>query len=82
VKGAQRLKVLTDAFKLTWIANNIPGRPRLILCMADDDAARPFRNRRAWHGQALADQGVEVVVVELPDDVRESVLRAQARQYR
>lgn len=82
VKGAQRLKVLTDAFKLTWIADNIPGRPRLILCMADEDAARPFLSRRAWYGQALADQGVEVIVVPLPTMIRESVLRAQQRQYR
>jgi hypothetical protein len=38
VKGAQRLKVLTDAFKLTWIAKQRPGVPRLVLCMADDEA--------------------------------------------
>jgi hypothetical protein len=82
VKGAQRLKVLTDAFKLIWIANNIPGRPRLVLCMGDHEAAAPFINRRAWYGQALADQGVEVVVVSLPEDVRSSILSAQQRQYR
>jgi len=82
VKGAQRLKVLTDAFKLIWIANNIPGRPRLVLCMGDHEAAAPFINRRAWYGQALADQGVEVVVVSLPEEIRASILRAQQRQYR
>jgi hypothetical protein len=82
VKGAQRLKILTDAFKLTWIANNIPGRPRLVLCMGDHEAAAPFINRRAWYGQALADQGVEVIVVSLPEDIRSSILRAQQRQYR
>ena len=82
VKGAQRLKVLTDAFKLIWIANNIPGRPRLVLCMGDHEAAAPFLNPRAWFGQALADQGVEVVVVALPSEVRSSILLAQQRQYR
>jgi hypothetical protein len=82
VKGAQRLKVLTDAFKLTWIANNIPGRPRLILCMGDHEAAAPFLNQRAWFGQALKDQGVEVLVVSLPQDIRDSVIDAQQRQYR
>lgn len=82
VKGAQRLKVLTDAFKLTWIANNIPGRPRLILCMGDREAAAPFLNKRAWFGQALADQGVEVIVVPLPDEVRQAVIQAQQRQFR
>lgn len=82
VKVAQRHKVLTDAFKLIWIANNIPGRPRLILCIGDDDAAAPFRNRRTWYGQALADQGIEVFVVTIPTEVREAVLLAQRRQFR
>jgi hypothetical protein len=52
-----------------------------VLGVGDDEAASPFLNRRAWYGQALADQGVEVVVA-LPEDVRASIIRAQHRQYR
>jgi hypothetical protein len=82
VKGAQRLKVLTDAFKLTWVADQLPQRPRLVLCFADSAAAAPFLNLRAWHGQALRDRGVEIAVVDLPDEVRLAVIAAQARQVR
>jgi hypothetical protein len=82
VKSAQRQKVLTDAFKLSWIANTIYPRPRLILCMSDHIAASPFLSAKSWPAQALRDAGIEVIVVDLPPDVRHQVEEAQRRQYR
>jgi hypothetical protein len=82
-KVAQKNKVLADAFKLTWIASTINPRPRLILCLADPLAAAPFRpSARSWSAQALADSGVAVEIVALPEDVRAAVVAAQTRQYR
>ena len=82
-KVAQRHKVLADALKLTWIATTIYPRPRLVLCLSDPLAARPFvAPAKSWAAAALKDLGITVVVVDLPDDVRGKVWAAQKRQYR
>lgn len=81
-KSAQRHKVLADAFKLAWIASTLPGKPRLILCFSDEAAAKPFQTGRSWAAAALRDQGIEVFVAELPEQVRADILQAQRRQYR
>jgi hypothetical protein len=80
-KAAQKNKVLTDAFKLAYIARFVGGEPRLILLLSDDAAAAPFRGH-SWSAAALAEFGIEIVVVELPSDLRKRLLAAQARQYR
>ena len=80
-KAAQKHKVLTDAFKLAYIARFVGGEPRLILLLSDDDAAAPFRGH-SWSAAALAEFGIEITVVELPSDLRKRVLAAQTRQYR
>lgn len=82
-KPAQKHKVLADALKLVWIAQTIYPRPRLILCMSDAAASQPFiRTSRSWAAQALQDLEIEVVVVDLPAEVRQRLLGAQRRQYR
>ncbi len=81
-KPAQRNKVLADALKLVWVASTLPRRPRLVLCLSDHQAAAPFTGERSWAARALADLGVEVVVVDLPVDIRAAVVAAQLRQFR
>ncbi|MDI5977353.1 hypothetical protein [Amycolatopsis magusensis] len=82
-KTAQKHKVLTDALKLTWIASTLQPSPRrLVLCFADEAAARPFRDGSSWATAALRDLRVEVLVAELPLEVRAGLLEAQRRQYR
>jgi hypothetical protein len=80
-KSAQKMKVLTDALKLAFLAQLLPRRPRLILLFSDPAAARPFGGR-SWYAQAIRQLGIGIEVVELPPDVKASLLRAQARQYR
>jgi hypothetical protein len=80
-KAAQKAKVMTDAMRLLFAARVLGTAPRLILGLTDRAAAAHFTGR-TWMSQALRELGVEVEIVELPEPVRESVLRAQARQYR
>jgi len=82
-KVAQKNKLVNDAMKLHWIARTMPHHQarRLILCVSDETAVRHLRGR-SWQGQAIADLGVKIVVVELPKDVAEAVAAAQKRQYR
>jgi len=80
-KSAQKNKAMADAMKLLFAASLAPGHQRLILVLADEDAASHFRGD-SWMAQALKAKSIETVVVELPNEVRRRVLLAQKRQYR
>lgn len=80
-KVAQKYKLVNDATKLSWIARSLPRPPRLVLCVSDEAAVKHLRGR-SWQGQAIRDLGVEIEVVQLPDDVVASISAAQRRQYR
>lgn len=82
-KPAQRHKVLADAFKLVWLGDTLRPRPRLILCMADTDAAAPFRSpAKSWAVSALERFEISVQMVTLPQEVSARIRAAQQRQYR
>lgn len=82
-KPAHHKKVLTDALKLSWVAVQLEPRPdRLVLLMCDEAAARPFVEGSGWGARAIKDQGVEVIVVKLPIEVKAHVATAQRLQYR
>jgi len=80
-KSAQKNKVMADAMKLLYAAKLMPSPPRLILLFADEAAALHLRGR-SWMGKVLKGNGIEIQVVNLPDDVRESIRAAQTRQFR
>ncbi len=68
-KGGQKHKVLTDAFKLTWIASTIYPRPELILCMSDPRAAAAYLpTSKSWAAQALSDLAIRIELIEPPDE--------------
>lgn len=79
--GGQRNKVLADALKLSHVAGQLGEGHRMVLCLSDPDAARPFLGR-SWYAGALRTLGVEVAVVELDEEVRAGIRAAQARQRR
>ncbi len=84
-KSAQKAKVMTDAMKLVYARSLVAdGRtPQLKFVFADEEAAAHFRpTSTSWMAAALTAVAVEVVVVKLPDDVRQAVIAAQDRQYR
>jgi hypothetical protein len=80
-KAAQKAKVTNDPFKLLVARRLLDGEARLILLFADEDAARLFVTG-TWRAAALREAGIEVVVAELPNHVRDLIRAAQARQYR
>lgn len=80
MRGAQIKKVSEDAFKLVTLAKGHTDM-KLILAFADELAARSVLGR-SWKAEALRLWGVEVLVVELPDDVRVGIHEAQVRQFR
>lgn len=81
-KSAQKNKVMTDALKLVMVRDRF-GTPksRLISAFADEEAAQFFRGDR-WMAEAFRHFGVEVRVIPLSKQTRDSVIQAQQRQYR
>jgi len=81
IKGGQIHKLAADAFKLIWAGSRL-GSTRLILAVIDEGTEAYLRRPKAWLTGALEDNGVEVIRVEVPDAVRESIAAAQRRQVR
>jgi len=73
-------KVIADAMKLVLVEAILGHGARKILLFSDVQAAQRFRS--GWAAVALAHFAVEVVVVEISQELRASILEAQVRQYR
>jgi len=80
-KVAQGHKVLHDALKLFLAAEVRTPRPRLVLALTDAAATSRFRGR-SWYALALHRLGVELLVVDIPQDLRDTLRAAQTRQFR
>jgi len=53
----------------------------MLLVLSDTLAAAHFQGR-SWMARALESQGIEVMVAELPEALREEIRNAQTRQFR
>jgi hypothetical protein len=78
LKGGQQKKVCQDALKLITLARVHP-HARLVIAFADLEAAA-YASRDTWVAEALATWGVEVVVVDLDEELRDRIRAAQLRQ--
>lgn len=78
LKAAQKAKTATDILKLITLRRQY-SEARLVLAFASEEAARAVRGR-TWRAFAVETWGVEVVVVDVPAEVRQRVLDAQAGQ--
>jgi len=79
LKPAQAHKVKADLFKLAYLRKLLGPDWRVVFCFVDQEAAALLMGK-SWAAQAAQAFGVEVVVHELPGDMRERVETAQARQ--
>jgi hypothetical protein len=81
-RPAQKCKVMADALKLLLVERALfPDGARKVLALTDGTAAAHFSGR-SWMAEALRQFGVEVMVVELPVEMRERIRCAQRRQFR
>jgi hypothetical protein len=80
LKGGQRHKVSNDALKLITLGREHPNA-RLVIAFADAEAAA-FVIGRSWLAVALRSAGIEVVVADIDDALRDELRAAQKRLYR
>lgn len=80
-KGAQKDKVMADAFKLLFVNTLVESAGKRILLFGDHQAAAHFSGK-SWVAQCLRRHNMTIEVVDLPSELRARVLRAQERQYR
>jgi len=77
LKGGQRHKLMSDAFKLASVKAGIPGA-RVMLVLTSEVAKAGLCI--GWRAAALKALGIEVRVVALPPELAERVVAAQKRQ--
>jgi hypothetical protein len=80
-KQAQRSKVMKDALKLDYARRLLKNGTRCFLVFADNEAASPFIEK-SWMSDCLKEYDISVEILDLPTEHRNSVIKAQARQYR
>ena len=80
-KGGQRHKLMTDAAKMLYCEKLLGKACRKIIAVSDDSAVAHLRGR-SWQAQFLESFGIEILILPIPEDVRDSVMKAQGRQFR
>ncbi len=78
LKGGQRGKIARDTLKLITVRRVRPDA-RAVLAFADEKAAS-FHSGTSWLAEAIRQWEVDVLVIELPAEVRANVEEAQQRQ--
>jgi hypothetical protein len=75
VKGAQLHKIKGDILKLAFIGQRLGVEWKKILCFASKEAAS-YASGATWVAEAARAFGVEVLVVDIPEDIRTSIVTA------
>jgi hypothetical protein len=79
LKPAQAHKVRADLFKLAYLRKLLGPEWRTIFCFVDQSASASLLGR-SWTAEAAQAFGVEILVQDLPENVRLQVIAAQDRQ--
>jgi len=79
LKGSQPDKLASDLLKMALVEKLTDRVWRKIMCFCDESAAMTLKGR-SWLAAAAEHFAVEVIVVEIPEKIRESLITAQKRQ--
>ncbi|MFO7958099.1 MAG: hypothetical protein R6X33_13495 [Candidatus Brocadiia bacterium] len=79
-KSAQKAKVMKDMCKLLLCDRLLDDCCRKLFVVSDEAAIAFLRG--SWQGQFAEEYGVDTLVVDIPDDLRDEIRAAQKQQYR
>ena len=82
MKVAQHNKIGKDILKMLLIEKMQGKSFRKIIAFADDEAASPFSGGESWYSKLKDYFGIEIIVINIPEELRRSLTAAQKRQYR
>lgn len=82
MKVAQHNKISKDILKMLLIEKLSSKSFRKIIAFANEAAAQPFLDGESWYAKLKEHFGIEVLIVQIPEELKNSILQAQKRQYR
>jgi hypothetical protein len=82
MKVAHYNKISKDILKMLLIEKLTGKQFRKIVAFADEETASPFMGGESWYAKLKEVFGIEVIIIQIPEELRNSILQAQKRQYR
>jgi hypothetical protein len=82
MKVAQHNKISKDILKMLLIEKLSGKKFRKIIAFADEEAAQPFLDGESWYSKLKDNFGIEIIVIQIPEELMIKILDAQKRQYR
>ena len=82
MRVSQTNKVVKDILKMLLIEKMQNKKFRKIIAFADEEAARFFTGGESWYSKIKENFDIEILVIEIHGELKESILAAQKRQYR
>jgi hypothetical protein len=82
MKVAQHNKIGKDILKMLLIEKMQNKTFRKIIAFADYEASSSFSGGESWYSKLKDNFNIEILVIAIPSELKESLLNAQKRQYR
>jgi hypothetical protein len=82
MKVAQTNKIGKDILKMLLIEKMQNKTFRKIIAFADYEASSSFSGGESWYSKLKDNFNIEILVIAIPSELKESLLNAQKRQYR
>lgn len=82
MKVAQTNKIGKDILKMLLIEKMNNKTFRKIIAFANEEAAHCFSGGESWYAKLKDNFNIEILVIDISQELKESLLTAQKRQYR
>ena len=82
MKVAQHNKIGKDILKMLLIEKMQAKQFRKIIAFTDALAAKSFSGGESWYSKLKDNFNIEILIVDISSELRESLINAQIRQYR
>jgi len=82
MKVAQTNKIGKDILKMLLIEKMQNKTFRKIIAFADEETAKCFSGGESWYSKLKDLFNIEILVIDIPSELKESLLNAQKRQFR
>jgi hypothetical protein len=82
LKPAQKNKINKDILKMLLIEKMGGKTCRKIIAFSDEEAAKSFSGGESWYSRLKDNFNIEILIIEIPSQLKESLVNAQKRQFR